>query len=183
MRKMMMRAIGLRGARTLPPSACEDLLKKLGVPDWTDLYDPDAVLWNHDRALPLQQHTKAHDYAVEHLVEEIGDTRYTINALLHGRKFPVDEAWDEEHEFLHRALAFFKTDSVQKALQDFLTEQHNGQLAWVKPLQEHMRQDLLHVLGSAKPIHLEAKDQDTMVDILKDHEMYILSSILHERSR
>lgn len=181
-RKMVVRAMGFDGKRAFPPSACEDLFRTLEAPDWTDLYDADAVSWKHGMS-ETEQSTKAHDYALEHLIEEISDIRSTINALLHSRNFPVDDEWDAEREFLHQAFAFFRADTAPTAVQEFLTETHNDVLTWVKPLRENIRQNLLRILATAKPICVGTKYADALVDVLKHHELYLVSSIIHERSR
>ncbi|MBI3336038.1 hypothetical protein HYZ98_00540 [Candidatus Peregrinibacteria bacterium] len=181
MRKMLIRAIGLEGKHALPLSALEDLFGETGVSDWTDLYDPDAVIWLCGKG-DKEHVAKARDYAVEHWVEELSDTRWTINSLLYRRYFPV-AAEDDDREFLRQAMMFFQTNSPQAAVQTLLTEKYKNELLWVKPLKDTVRRKLLTVLGCARPVSIGYKEEGPLVDMLKEHEMRIVSGIVHERSR
>lgn len=159
--------------RSLPYGMYEDILPILTPNDWHTLYVPDTFI-------PPSKNGHAHGEAQRiarvsfHLAWYLDRERSLVTdllGLLGINKYPI-----QIEDQMRRIGDFFEKTRPHVAMRKFLLDcDTNGDLKWVKPLQEDIRQKLLHVLRSAKlESHTQNRAKQRIFDCLLDHHMRLV---------
>ncbi len=165
-RLLAIHAIGTE--KPVEPDTLETVFQITTLKNWTKLYDRDAM---HLVSEPtgLKHACKAAENNADHLLVELSDIRRTLQALTNGGVFPVKNSL-----VLPKALDFFGVETALDALRELHSEvDDEGNLAWVKPMQEVTRQSIDDALnGRVKKRRLQ-KQRKAFIQILRKQQKIV----------
>jgi hypothetical protein len=152
LRRMLLSGLTRSGGRVYPASFVRDILTQLQWGNFDSLYEEEGfcayknknghkekVSINRKRARSITH--KANQLAFEHDL-----IRSALSHLTLGKLLP-----QEDISFHQRNMEFFSAQTPSEAMRRFLLEEAtDGQLAWVRPMQQGVRSRLLDTLQGAK---------------------------------
>lgn len=185
---LLSRLIGLHsiglGDDALSANQIENLIQITSLQNWSRLYRPDAFD-NVATISAIENAIKVSEYTQTHLLEEQVWIRQTIAAIVNGGTFPSQHSL-----FIHNCLKFFNVRTPREAIIALLTERHNTDLSWSKPLLKCTRTSIVNLLKEKELpvprrqtvlVPILDKQQKTVLKYLRDWEKARRSSHTHRR--
>ncbi|MBP9750266.1 MAG: hypothetical protein KBC95_00270 [Candidatus Peribacteraceae bacterium] len=171
---LLVRATRLR--LSLPPSVVEDGLSILKPNDLAGIYESKALLIPSQRADGLRNATRHRIHRWSHMSEELRLADRVVGSLSGSTDLSQDAA-----RISDAFQGFFQTVDPAEHIRQILLEhdQHNGQIAWSKPILPGVRSDLLDVLKGAKAERQGEAQQRRLLDIVFGH----LDAVERQRHR